>query len=182
MTEHSGSAPVDLEKEAKSLYKAGKYFQAANLFDKAAVLYEEQGDKTLSAEMKNNQSVSHLKSGKPDLALAAVQGTKKVFAEADETLKMAMALANEAAAYQDLGSRDQAINLFTQARDIFKNLGEDQLLLETSQSLSSLKLKSRNIPGALFAMQEGLEQIEKPNLRQKLLLNLLRIPNKLIEK
>jgi len=93
-----------------------------------------------------------------------------------------MALANEATAHKELGSTDLAIERYSQAAEIFMELGEDILLLQTSQSLSSLKLKSQNIPGALFSMQKGLEGIKKPNLRQRLLLNLLKIPNRLIGK
>ena len=95
---------------------------------------------------------------------------------------MAMALANEATAMKELGTIDLAIGKFTEALKIFNEIGETDLLVQTSQSLSSLKLKSRNIPGALFSMQEGLEAVNKPNLRQKILLNLLKIPNKFLER
>jgi len=55
---------------------------------------------------------------------------------------------------------------------------EEQLM----QSISTMKLKSRNLLGALFSMQDGLEQVEKPTLRQKLLIKLLKIPQNLMEK
>jgi len=182
MNDNNGSIPADLEKEAKNLYQAGKYQQAAKLFSEAAAFYEAGGRSSLAAEMKNNQSVSLLKCGQPELALEVVQGTSEVFRHADDPRKMAMALANEATAHKELGSTDLAIERFSQAAEIFQELGEDILLLQTSQSLSSLKLKSQDIPGALFSMQKGLEGIKKPNLRQRLLLNLLKIPNRLIWK
>lgn len=182
MNDNKASNPADLEKEAKDLYQAGKFQQAATLFSEAAALYEGEGRSALAAEMKNNQSVSLLKCGQPELALEVVQGTSEVFRQAEDRLKMGMALANEATAHKELRSTGLAIEKFSLATAIFEELGEDILLLQTSQSLSALKLKSQNISGALFSMQKGLEGIKKPNLRQRLLLNLLKIPNKLIGK
>jgi len=57
-----------------------------------------------------------------------------------------------------------------------------EMYLQTKQSISALKMKTRNVIGALFSMQEGLDELEKPNLRQKLLRSLLRIPQNLINK
>jgi tetratricopeptide (TPR) repeat protein len=180
MSEISQSIPTDLVAEAKKYYQAGKYQGAAEMFLKAAVLYEEAEEISLASEMRNNQAVALLQDGAPQLALEAVQGTSEIFKQAGDKLKMGMALANEATAYRDLGSTDQAMERFSQAAMIFKDLGEDELLMQTSQTLSSLKMKSRNIPGALISMQEGLQGVKKPNLRQRLLLNLLKVPNKLL--
>jgi len=180
MSENKQTNPADLEKEAKEHYQSGKYKLAADMFSRAAVLYQEGGELTLFAEMRNNQSVAHLQEGDPQLALEAVQGTSEIFHQAGDLIKKGMALANEATAYKDMGATDQALEKFSQASTIFHELGEDVLLLQISQSLSSLKLKSRNISGALVSMQVGLEGVKKPNLRQRALLNLLKIPNKLL--
>ncbi len=91
-------------------------------------------------------------------------------------------MANQATALKDLGKKQEAVDDFLLAAEIFKDLGEKQMYLQTMQSISALKLKTRNILGALFSMQEGLEELEKPNLRQKLLLNLLKIPQNMINK
>ena len=56
------------------------------------------------------------------------------------------------------------------------------MYLQTKQSISALKMKTRNVIGALFSMQEGLDELEKPNLRQRLLRSLLKIPQNLINK
>jgi len=182
MTDKSKNSPADLDQEAKDLYQAGKYQKAAEVFLKAADLYEKGGEICLAAEMRNNQGVSLLKAKQPGPALEAIRGTGEIFKEAGDRLKMGMALANEATALKDLGQTDPAVDKFAQAAVIFRELGEHELLLQTSQSLSSLKLKSRNIPGALFSMQEALESVQKPTLRQKLLLNLLKVPLKLLDR
>ncbi|MCD6424011.1 MAG: hypothetical protein J7L35_00760 [Anaerolineales bacterium] len=181
MTENNNK-PDLLEEEAKDLYRAGKFQQAAECFSQAAAFYLNKEEHLLAAEMSNNQSVALLKAKKPQMALDAVQGTPELFQEAGDVLKHGMALANRATALQDLGKKQEAIDEFVQAAEIFKDNGEKQMYLQTKQSISALKLKTRNIPGALFSMQEGLEELEKPNLRQKLLRSLLKIPQNLLEK
>lgn len=182
MTEKIPNNTAQLVKDAKDLYQAGKYLAAADSFSKAASVYIELEEESLAAEMKNNQCVSLLQANQPQSALEVVKGTSEVFDLAGDRLKMAMALANEGTALKELGCIDQATGKFSKALVIFKEIGETDLLVQTSQSLSSLKLKSRNIPGALFSMQQGLEAVNKPNLRQKILLNLLKIPNKLLDR
>ena len=180
MTENKNN-PALLE-EANDLYRAGKFQQAAECFSQAAAFYLKNEEHLLAAEMKNNQSVALLKAKKPQLALDAVLGTDVIFQEAGDLLKQGMALANQATALQDLGEKQKAIDDFNRAAEIFKNSGEKDMYLQTKQSISALKLKTRNIAGALFSMQEGLDELEKPNLRQKILRGLLRIPQNLIDK
>ena len=182
MEDQQKKQPVILAEEGKDLYKNGKFEQAAELFSQTVVIYMEEGEVLLAAEMKNNQSVALLQNKQPGLALDAVRGTSEIFKEAGDKLKWAMALANEATAGKELGNTEDAIEKFTQAADLFNNLNEQKMYLQTMQSISALKLKTRNIPGALFSMQDGLEGLEKPNLRQKFLLSLLKIPRNLINK
>ena len=73
MTENKNK-PALLEEEAKDLYRAGKFQQAAECFSQAAAFYLDQGEDLLAAEMSNNQSVALLKAKKPQMALDAVQG------------------------------------------------------------------------------------------------------------
>jgi len=181
MTENK-NPPASREEDAKKLYKAGKFEQAAESFSQAAAFYLDKADELLAAEMKNNQSVAFLKAKKPHLALEAVQGTDEIFLEAGDLLKQGMAVANRATALQDMGEKQKAIDDFHRAAEIFKTSGEKDMYLQTKQSISALKLKSRNVVGALFSMQEGLDELEKPNLRQKLLRSLLKIPQNLIDK
>ena len=182
MTKQDRDQADFLANEGKSLYQAKKYLPAAENFARAAEIYDAAGDTLLGAEMRNNQCVSLLLGKKPQQALDAVQGTSELFKADGQMTTAGMALANEASARKDLGETEPAIDLFTQAADIFQAAGEDQLYLETMQSVSGLKMKSRNLTGALFAMQKGLEGVQKPTLRQRLLKNLLNIPDKLLNK
>lgn len=181
MTENI-KTPALIEEDAKGFYRAGKFEQAAEGFSQAAAFYLEKDDNLLAAEMRNNQSVALLKAKMPQLALNAVRGTDEVFLEAGDFIKQGMALANQATALKDLGEKEKAIDIFCIAAEIFKSNGEEEMYLQTQQSISALKLKTRNVIGALFSMQEGLEELEKPSLRQKFLRSLLKIPQKLIGK
>ena len=179
MTENQIVDPAQLAEEAKALYQEGKFKQAAELFSEAAVYYLGAGEHCLTAEMRNNQAVSLLKAKTPQAALSAVEGTVEIFQEYGDFVKQGMALANQATAYQELGQPEQALDGFSQAAQIFRDHKEEELLLQTTQSISSLKFKDRNLMGALFAMRSGLENLEKPNLRQKILLNLLKLPDRI---
>ena len=170
------------ELEGKEYYAEKKYSLAADAFSLAAQDYSNQGKILLAAEMRNNQCVSHLLAKNPSQALNAVIGTADLFKEEGDLLKQAMAIANEATALKDLGDNQQAIEKFLLAASIFDDINEPKLHLQTQQSISALKFKTRNLPGALYSMQEGLEGLEKPSLRQKILLRLLRIPQNMLEK
>jgi tetratricopeptide (TPR) repeat protein len=182
MTEKALGDPTPLAEEGKKLYQAGKFQQAAGAFSQAADFYDQAGNGVLAAEMRNNQAVSLLKTKDPGGALEAVRGTAEIFLSSGMEMNAAMALGNEGTSLQDLGKQDQAQVLFTRAAEIFKRLGMDEMYLQTMQSISGIKFKQRNVLGALISMQEGLEELDKPNLRQKMLRNLLKLPQNLVEK
>ncbi len=182
MADHPQKEPGQLDADAKVLYQKGSYLQAADLFSLAAGLYLNRGEALLAAEMSNNQSVALLKADKPQLALEAVQGTDEVFLAAGDQLKQGMSLANQATALKELGNASQALELFSRAAVIFDAINEAEMYLQTKQSISALHLKTRNIPGALFSMQAGLEGVKKPSLKQKILLNLLKIPRRFLDR
>ena len=166
--------------EGKKLFTGKKYLQSAAAFSQAAADFQSRGLDLMAAEMRNNQCVALLKANQPQQAFDVVQGTVQIFFEEGETLKQAIALANEATALKELGQNQQAIDRFSQAADLFDHLNEREMYMQTMQSLSGLKMKTRNIPGAIISLQQGLESMEKPNLRQKLLLKLLKIPQNMI--
>lgn len=182
MTKQDQNQADFLTNEGKSLYQAKKYLPAAESFSKAAAGYDGLGNILMAAEMRNNQCVSLLLAKKPRLALEAVQGTSALFLEAGQITKAGMALANEAIALKDLGEKESAIARFTQAAELFRSVDEEDLYLQTMQSVSGLKLKSRNLIGAVFSMQQGIDGVEKPTWRQKLLRSLLKIPDNLLNK
>ncbi len=170
----------NLKREGEHTYQAKDYFRAAELFANAADCYQKAGDPKTAAEMKNNQSVALLMAELPEQALQAVQGTDQVFAEQGEIEKQAMALANQASAYEEMGKFSQAGTKYQQAGDLFLKIGDSAEHLKISQSISSLKLKQRDPLGAVFVLHQGLEKIEQPTLRQRFLKQVLSIPKAMI--
>jgi tetratricopeptide (TPR) repeat protein len=182
MTDKTSKEAASLVDEGKSLFRDKHYQQAGEVFSRAADRYQQAELPALAAEALNNQAVALLMAGKPRRAEEVLQGTAETFRKAGDTLKQGMALANQGAVRKDLGDRQGAVDFFTQAAAIFQEAGEGEMHLETMQSVSSLKLRSGDLTGALFAMQTGLASVEKPSWRQKLLRSFLQIPNKLLNR
>jgi len=98
-----------LANQGKAAFANKKYIQAAELFEQAAQAYDHEGDALLAAEMQNNRSVALIQGGKPEEALDAVAGTDKVFAEAKDIKKQAMAFGNQGAALEELKQYEAAL-------------------------------------------------------------------------
>lgn len=182
MVDTHPSQAASLIDQGKSLFQSKRYTKAAEAFSRAAELSAQDGNALLAAELRNNQAVALLMAGEPRQAEESLRGTADIFQEAGESVKLGMALANQATALKDLGKPEQAVDLFLQAADIFRAAGADEMYLQTMQSISSLKMKLRDLTGALFSMQAGLEGLEKPTWRQKLLKKVLGIPSNLLNR
>jgi tetratricopeptide (TPR) repeat protein len=172
------TSPQKLAKEGKAAYKSGDYEAAARLFEAARQGYEAMQDALNAAEMANNSSVSYLQAGNGEAALTAVEGSEAVFAEAGDLKRQGMALSNRGAALEALERFEEAIADYQQAAKILQQAGEDQLRAQVMQSLSSLQLKLGRQWEALGSMQDGLEGVQNPSLKQKMLQKLLKTPLK----
>jgi tetratricopeptide (TPR) repeat protein len=172
------TSPQKLAKEGNAAYKSGDYEAAARLFEAARQGYEAMQDALNAAEMANNSSVSYLQAGNGEAALTAVEGSEAVFAEAGDLKRQGMALSNRGAALEALERFEEAIADYQQAAKILQQAGEDQLRAQVMQSLSSLQLKLGRQWEALGSMQDGLEGVQNPSLKQKMLQKLLKTPLK----
>lgn len=175
---------LDLEsqvKAAKQAYQQSDYSAAASLYAAAASAYQARGKLLLAAEMANNQSVALLQAGDAQGALVAASGTEAVFEDGGDQLKAAMAIGNQAAALDALNRLQEAEELYQRCAAILKDLGEEQLRAQVMQSLSALQLRGGRQLEALASMQAGVQGIQKPNLRQRMLKKLLDLPNKLFK-
>ncbi|MFC2028738.1 hypothetical protein ACFLTX_02305 [Chloroflexota bacterium] len=167
---------IDNEKIANLAMKAyheKKFLEAGSLFGQAAEGFLEDGDPLRSAELKNNQSVALLQAGNPQESLQAALGTDKVFFRADDKKRQAMALANIGAAQAELGQKEAAIKAYEESSLILKALGESDIRSDVQRSLSILRVKKREFADAVIEMQDGLMDIEKPTLKQRILKKLL---------
>lgn len=172
----------DLEKQAQKAYANKQYRQAAELFETLTGQYADQGDILNAAEMRNNSSVAWLQAGEAQKSLDAALETDQIFSEAGDSKRGAMALGNQAAAYEALGNIPQAILKYQTAADIFHAIHEEDLRVYVLQNLSALQLKTGDHLQSLASMHNALENKKKLGLKEKFLKKLLRVPFQMIDK
>jgi tetratricopeptide (TPR) repeat protein len=165
--------PQEIADQAKKTYQAGDYMQAAQEFAQAASVYADTGDALMAAEMKNNQSVALLLAGETLAALDAVEGTEKIFADAEDFRRQGMALANQASALQVLKRLKESMEYFQRAGAALEKAGEGDLRADVMQQLSMLHLRRFKFYDAVLALQSGLAGVKNPNLKQRLMKKIL---------
>jgi tetratricopeptide (TPR) repeat protein len=178
----SEHTPEQWKKKGEINYQNKAYLDAEQAFQKAAEGFRANGDDLAAAEMDNNRSVSLLQAEEPELALQAVAGTPEIFLNKGDLRRQAMALGNQAAALAAQERYDEAEELFQQTSSILKNIGDTELRTTVMQSLSTMQMKRGQRMDALLSMHIGLQQEEKPNLRQRFLKKLLEIPFNIMDR
>jgi tetratricopeptide (TPR) repeat protein len=168
------SLPQMIDK-AKSAYKAEDFEEAARWYERAGSQYSDQDDLLNAAEMANNRSVCLLRSGNSQAALAASKGTEKIFAQAGDLRRQAMAMGNQAAALESMQRIDEAISLYQNSNELLKQINDHDLRMFVLQSLSGLQLKRHQYLQALATMQAALDIKQKLSLRERILKKLLQI-------
>jgi tetratricopeptide (TPR) repeat protein len=173
-------SPQQIAKEGKSAYRKGDFTAAAQSFEAARQAYLSANQPVMAAEMANNCSVAYLQAGDNEAALAAVDGTDLIFIEAGDRKREAMALGNRAAALEALDRLEEAEQFYEKAADIFKELGEDDLRLPLMQSISAIQLRTGRQLQAVASMYAGVQNIQKPTVKQRFLKGLLGIPIRIL--
>jgi tetratricopeptide (TPR) repeat protein len=161
--------------EGRVAYQKGNFSAAAHAFQAAAGAYQESGDALLEAEMANDCSVAWLQAGDPIQALTVLEGTDAEFAGAGDTKRQAMA-GNRAAALDGLRRYDEALDLYRQSAQLLEQVGESELRAYVLQAISKIQFRTGKQFEALASMQAAIEGIQRPNLRQRFLKHLLRLP------
>ena len=165
-----------LKNEADRAYNSKDYLAAAKSYSAAADGYAQIDEQLQAAEMHNNASVAYLQANQPGEALESAQDTDQVFADAGDLRRQAIALGNQAAAYEALDQLEAAAKAYQESSNLLKEIGDHDLRPTVMQSLSAVQLRLGQQMDALVTMQAGLEEIEKPNLKQKLVKKILRSP------
>jgi tetratricopeptide (TPR) repeat protein len=158
-----------LIEKAKQAYGNKKYKEAANLFGQAAEDYTSANDLLMAAEMKNNQSVAYLQDGNARASLEAVLGTDDVFASAGDKRRQGMAVANKASALGDLKRKEEAIACYEASANLLEQAGEPELRADVMRSIATLRVSQGKFTDAVISMQDGLIEVEKPTLRQRIM-------------
>lgn len=174
--------PKQLEEEGQAAYKRGEYLAAARAFEAASQSLASSGNTLGAAEMLNNTSVAYLLAGDPHAALKAAKGTVATFSEAGDLTRQGMALGNLGSALEALKHLDDAADAYQQSADLLKQAGEKELRANVMQSLSSLQLRTGRQLEAVATMKAGLDGIEHPNPKQRILKKLLQAPFKFLNR
>jgi tetratricopeptide (TPR) repeat protein len=172
--------PKQLADEGQAEYNRANYLEAARLFKAAADGYLSSGEELSAAEMANNCSVAYLKGGNADASLEAMMGTDMVFAEKGDALRQAMALGNQAAAWEGLNQPDKAVITYQKSAELLEGLGEGELRAYVMQAISTIQLRRGQFLEAYTTMGVGVMGLDKPNLSQRLLKSLIQLPFKFI--
>lgn len=168
--------PQQLADEGQTEYRKREYLSAAGLYKAATEGFLSHGDEQQAAEMANNSSVAYLKAGNAHAALEASAGTEKVFERMSDTKQQAMAIANQAAALENLKRWDEAMIAYADSAQLLKEAGEFELRAYVMQAMSSLQLRKRRYLEAYALLREGIMGLKKPNFKQRLLKSLIQIP------
>jgi len=161
--------PQEISEKAQRAYQAGDFSAAMRAYAEAADAYTDQGDRLNSAEMKNNQCVALLRNKQPALALEVVKDTAEVFAEAGDSRRQGMALANQASALEALKQYKDSLACYQQAGDVLAKADEGDLRAEVMQLLAALYLRRGKILDAIVALQSGLAGVKNPTPKQRLM-------------
>jgi tetratricopeptide (TPR) repeat protein len=172
--------PAELANDARAAYEQEDYEKAAQIYEAAADGYAAESDALMAAEMVNNRSVTLLQSGQAQAAFDAIGNSPSVFEQAGDPKRQALALGNRAAAMAALGQREDAESTYWASAKILAEIGEKDLRATVLQSISRLQMRNGRYLEAVASMESGLEQVDKPSLRQRFLKKLLRVPSKMM--
>ncbi len=173
--------PQALADEGQKLYTLGEYLSAAEAFRAAADGFTKAGEESRSAEMANNSSVAYLKAGDASAALQAARGTDEIFSRLGDVRRQALALGNQAAACEKLNQVDEALRLYRQSAERLEMAGEMELRAYVYQAISEILLRKGQYLEAYANMRAGVNALEKPGLKQKLLKTLMDLPFKFLK-
>jgi tetratricopeptide (TPR) repeat protein len=173
--------PQDWMLEGQKKFQAKEYMASAENFHRAAVAYHTAGDEPTAAEMANNRSVALLLAGDAEGAYQAAYATDRVFAEIQDIRRQGMALGNQAAALEELGKTDDAMDLYTHADELLKQAGEKQMRSIVLQHISSLQMRKGKQIQAIASMDAALDNRDHLNWVDRAYKSLLSRVTKLLK-
>lgn len=164
---------AELKAQGLAFFRQEQLPEAAERFAQSASAYAAAGEPLQAAEARNNLGVVRLAQQDWDGALAAVAGTPELFAAANDHLREAQAIANQANAHDGAGHLEPAAERYERAIELFTELGETETRAACWKALSGVQLKQNKQLQAMASMQAGLKLAPKLNAREKTLKGLL---------
>ncbi len=157
-----------IKEEGLQLYRAGRFEEAVAKFSEAQALFTQAGDQKEAAECANNRGVCWRQAAKWDEATAAFEEARPLFQSQNDLSGEGQVVGNLAALVESQGDKERAAALYHEAIDLLTKAGENDLAKHTYTALSKLKLKQRDVVGAMTTFDAGLEQLDKPNLIERM--------------
>lgn len=157
-----------VKEEGMKLYRAGRYADAAAKFAEAQQLFATAGNPKEVAECANNRGVCWRQAEKYAEAIAAFDEARPLFQNLNDLVGEGQVVGNLAAVVDSQGDKQHAGELYLEAIDLFTKAGAKDYAKDTYTALSKLKLKQRDVVGAMTAFDSGLEQLDKPNLIERM--------------
>jgi tetratricopeptide (TPR) repeat protein len=171
-------SPTDLEQTVqagKEAFESGRFEAAVDHFRAAAEEYSALGRAADAAEQSSNLSVTLLKLGRTQEALAAAIGTDEIFAAAGDVRRQGIALNNQAAAYEQLGRAEEALSAYERSSELLGQAGEKGLRAEVLKAAAGLQLRRGKLADSGFRMIGVLEAKERPSFFERILKYVLRV-------
>jgi len=91
-----------------------------------------------------------------------------------------MALANNAAALEGLKNFSEALQLYEQSSDLFKQIGENELRAYVLKSISAIQLRQGKQFEAVASMQASLDNKPNPGIKDRFVKRLIQWVYKLL--
>lgn len=157
-----------IKEDGLKLYRDACYEEAAAKFVEAQQAFVEAGDPLEAAECINNRGVCWRQAAKFDEAVAAFEEARTAFQALNNLLGEGQVVGNLAALAESRGEVKLALDLYQQAVDIFEKLDAQTYIKDTYTAMSKLQLKQRDFMGAIASFDAGLEQLDKPNLMERM--------------
>lgn len=157
-----------IKEDGLKLYREARYEEAAAKFAEAQQAFAAAGDPKEAAECINNRGVCWRQAAKFDESIAAFEEARTAFQALNDSMGEGQVVGNLAALAESKGEVKPALELYQQAADIFEKLNAQAYVKDTYTAMSKLKLKQRDFMGAIASFDVGLEQLDKPNLMERM--------------
>jgi tetratricopeptide (TPR) repeat protein len=157
-----------VKEEGLKSYRAGRYEEAAARFAEAQQRFADEGNQKECAECANNRGVCWRQAARFEEATAAFEEARPLFQGLNDLVGEGQVVGNLAALVESQGDKQHAAELYQEAIDLFTQAGAKDYAKDTYTALSKLKLKQRDVVGAMTAFDSGLEQLDKPNLIERM--------------
>ncbi len=143
-------------------FRQKKYPQAIQVFQECLDFYIQTNDTLTAAEMRNNLSVAFLQNREPQKAYEIVLGSDRVFENAGDKRRQAMAISNTATALESLHRHVEALDLYKTSIALLDEINEKELRTDVFRRIAVLQMKLGRGLEAVSSMESSLESGKSP--------------------